>query len=379
MIEPMSEKLAALRAQAGLTQEEVARHLGVTKAAVSKWECGQSLPDITLLPIIAEFYAITIDELFNRCEDLDQKEIDAIYNEVLSLLSQDFNVGLMAVQEQARTHWSCASLLRMMSAALISQLGSLEGFEDVPVTGQARQCILECERLLRRIEVLAPQGESSQFDQAMLSKALFLLGKENEAESRAQKHVPVEPNLSALTLSLIQSNTGREEESLVTLQKSLLFSLLEVEAVMAALAVRVSEEDLQMLANLACGLQPDLSYVSVHPTLLPIIRLEQVRRYATEGKVAEALEALTLAADAMDVTCEAMAAPVNPILFSKVTDLLWDSGDEQTEAARKQSTQVLRESYANALANDETIAALKDIPEFAQLLARIGGTTKEAE
>lgn len=379
MNEPMSEKLAALRAQVGLTQEEVARHLGVTKAAVSKWECGQSLPDITLLPLIAEFYAVTIDELFSRNEDLDQNEIDAIYSEVLSFLNQDFNVGLIAVQEQARTHWSCASLLRMMSAALTSQLGNLEGSDDLPVTGQACQCVLECVRLLRRIEALAPQGESSQFDQAMLSKALLLLGKDDEAESRAQKHVPVEPNLSALTLSLIQSNTGREEESMATLQKSLLFSLLEAEAALSALAVRVGEEDLQALATLACGLQPDLSYVSVHPTLLPIIRLEQVRRYATEGKVLETLEALTLAADAMDVTCEAMTTPVNPILFGKVTDLLWDSGDEQTEAARKQFTQVLRESYASALTNDETIAALKDIPEFAQLLARIAGATKEAE
>lgn len=379
MNEPMSEKLAALRAQAGLTQEEVAHHLGVTKAAVSKWECGQSLPDITLLPIIAEFYAITIDELFNRREDLDQNEIDATYNDVLLLLNQDFNVGFIAVQEQARIHWSCASLLRMLSAALISQLANLEGSEDVPVTGQACQCVSECERLLRRIEVLAPQGESSQFDQAMLSKALLLLGKDDEAELRAQEHVPAEPNLSALTLSLIQSNTGREEESMATLQKSLLFSLLEAEAAMAALAVRVGEEDLQALAALAYGLQPDLSYVSVHPTLLPIIRLEQVRRYATEGKVTEALEALTLAADALDRTCEAMAAPVNPTLFSKVTDLLWDPGDEQTEAARKQSTQVLREAYTNALAHDEKLADLKNSPEFAQLLARIAGIAKGEE
>lgn len=379
MNEPMSEKLAALRAQAGLTQEEVARHLGVTKAAVSKWECGQSLPDIALLPIVAEFYAITIDELFNRSEDLTQGEIDVIYSEVLSLLNQDFDDGLAAVQEYARAHWSCASLLRMMSAALISQLGNLEGSDDLPVTGQACQCVLECVRLLRRIEALAPQGETSQFDQAMLSKALLLLGKEDEAESRAEENVPTEPNLSALTLSLIQSNTGREEESMATLQRSLLFSLLEAEAAMAALAVRVGEEDLQMLANLASGLQPDLSYVSVYPTLLPIIRLEQVLRYASDGKVSEALESLTLTADALDQTCEAMVTPVNPTLFSKVADLLWDPGDDQAEAARRQSAQVLREAYANMLANDERLAVLADSPELAQLLARIGGTAKEGE
>lgn len=52
---PICRKLASLRAGSGLTQEEVANHLGVTKAAVSKWECEQNMPDISLLPSIAIF------------------------------------------------------------------------------------------------------------------------------------------------------------------------------------------------------------------------------------------------------------------------------------------------------------------------------------
>lgn len=46
-----------------MTQEELAEKLGITKAAVSKWETGESLPDITMLPPIAELFGITMDEL----------------------------------------------------------------------------------------------------------------------------------------------------------------------------------------------------------------------------------------------------------------------------------------------------------------------------
>ena len=50
----------------GLTQEALAQQLGVTNQAVSKWESGQSCPDIALLPKLADLFGITIDELFGR-------------------------------------------------------------------------------------------------------------------------------------------------------------------------------------------------------------------------------------------------------------------------------------------------------------------------
>ena len=56
--------IARERSAAGVTQGALAAHLGVTKAAVSKWELGQSLPDVALLPRIAAYFGITLDELF---------------------------------------------------------------------------------------------------------------------------------------------------------------------------------------------------------------------------------------------------------------------------------------------------------------------------
>lgn len=61
-----SQIISAHRKKLGLTQEGLAQKLGVTNQAVSKWESGQSCPDIALLPAIADLFGITIDELFGR-------------------------------------------------------------------------------------------------------------------------------------------------------------------------------------------------------------------------------------------------------------------------------------------------------------------------
>ena len=55
-----------LRKQKGITQEELAAQLGVTAAAVSKWEKGYSLPDILMLCALADFFDVTADRLLGR-------------------------------------------------------------------------------------------------------------------------------------------------------------------------------------------------------------------------------------------------------------------------------------------------------------------------
>lgn len=66
--------IAALRKSKGLTQREVAERLGITDKTVSKWECGNGLPDIGAIPAIAELFEVTADEILRGERIIESKQ-----------------------------------------------------------------------------------------------------------------------------------------------------------------------------------------------------------------------------------------------------------------------------------------------------------------
>ena len=62
-IKTMGSFMAALRKANGLTQQQVADKLNVSNKTVSKWECNEGYPEISMLPVIAELYSVSVDEL----------------------------------------------------------------------------------------------------------------------------------------------------------------------------------------------------------------------------------------------------------------------------------------------------------------------------
>lgn len=77
----INEQIAFLRKQKGVTQEELAQALGVTNQSVSKWEAASCCPDIQLLPDIATYFGVTVDEL------LGYKPADTFANVYLKIKS----------------------------------------------------------------------------------------------------------------------------------------------------------------------------------------------------------------------------------------------------------------------------------------------------
>lgn len=61
----LGKKIRQLRYKVGLTQEQLANKLGIGPQSISKWENGVSMPDITTLPLLAETFGISIDDLFD--------------------------------------------------------------------------------------------------------------------------------------------------------------------------------------------------------------------------------------------------------------------------------------------------------------------------
>lgn len=61
----IGEKIKTLRKAKNISQESLAKVLGVTFQAVSKWETNTTAPDVSLIPSIASFFVVSIDELFD--------------------------------------------------------------------------------------------------------------------------------------------------------------------------------------------------------------------------------------------------------------------------------------------------------------------------
>ena len=80
----LGKKIRQLRFKAGLTQEQLAEKLSIGPQSVSKWENAVAMPDITTLPLLAEIFGVSIDELFdlsneqrlNRIENRMDMEAD---------------------------------------------------------------------------------------------------------------------------------------------------------------------------------------------------------------------------------------------------------------------------------------------------------------
>ena len=75
------------RHRLGITQEDLAAYMGVSKAAVSKWETGTTYPDITLLPKLADYFNISIDKLMGYEPQMTREEIH------MELVCQLWNYG----------------------------------------------------------------------------------------------------------------------------------------------------------------------------------------------------------------------------------------------------------------------------------------------
>lgn len=92
----IGEKIAALRKEKQITQTELAEYLYLTPQTVSRWEVGSGTPEISLLPKIASFFGISIDELFgqtsiSRAKDLVLKysvlRVDHTFKEAMDCLN----------------------------------------------------------------------------------------------------------------------------------------------------------------------------------------------------------------------------------------------------------------------------------------------------
>lgn len=127
----IAKVLVKKRKNKGVTQDELALYIGVSKASVSKWETGQSYPDITFLPQLATYFNISIDELMGYSPQMTKKDIKATYHKLSADFSNKaFHQVLSECQEIIKKYYSCFPLLLQMVILYINHYMLTENREE---------------------------------------------------------------------------------------------------------------------------------------------------------------------------------------------------------------------------------------------------------
>lgn len=149
----IAEVLTRKRKEKGMTQEEVSNFIGVSKASVSKWETGQSYPDITLLPLLASFFNTTIDDLMDYRPHLEPDDIRKLCDQLASAFdSQPLDKALTQCREITKKYFACFPLLIKVGMLILNRSALLPDVSEMIVS------IEEAKRLLDNSKTVLQMG-----------------------------------------------------------------------------------------------------------------------------------------------------------------------------------------------------------------------------
>lgn len=140
----IAKTLGMKRREKGITQEDVAAYIGVSKASVSKWETGQSYPDILFLPRLATYFNISIDELIGYVPQMTKKDIKKLYHQISSSFAHEpFDDVMKKCKYTIKKYYSCFPLLFQMAVLLVNHhmLASNEEDKREILNEAAKLCI----------------------------------------------------------------------------------------------------------------------------------------------------------------------------------------------------------------------------------------------
>ena len=123
----MSDRIMYLRKTKGISQEELADKIGVSRQAVSKWENEQSTPDLEKIIIMSDFFGVTTDYILKGIEPAADKEQKSkeITSKVLYILSTAFvAIGLFC----AFGGWYAEQRMEIVWGSMIIQAVGIAGY-----------------------------------------------------------------------------------------------------------------------------------------------------------------------------------------------------------------------------------------------------------
>lgn len=159
----LGERIAELRKERNMTQEGLASTIGISAQAISKWENNVTMPDITLLPLIADVFEVTIDELFSitpkpHKHPVNMEEIPSfVYDEtIINMWGREYDDYAEKVKEQFKKNPE-------LSTGFVSEeAGAVYGEKDLALvylpSAEESLKLLDDEKAAKFLQVLSDRN-----------------------------------------------------------------------------------------------------------------------------------------------------------------------------------------------------------------------------
>ena len=371
--------IARERRRMGITQEALASHLGVSKAAVSKWELGQSLPDVSLLPRIAAYFSLTLDELFDWHDELTSEESAALYAEVYALGEKDLGAAHERLRALATEHYSDVNLLLMFASLLTVWAGGMAtpftpaGEKDA--APDADDLASEALALLDRVPEVATDPSTLYLAQQQKATTLFQAGRHEEAASLLEPLVRrQDASASTMLLASAYRKLGRNDDALDLLQtERLRAAIFVLSSLMQEVGMRDDAAFALVAGNAAEAVFEALDMGAVNPFFSATMSLEVAETLRRTGEKDGALDALVRAADAMRAV-PAHPAPSGSLLWDRMADRLDPAQAGEAWSAHKahqadEAASLMRQAFAERVSSSEWRELAGADPRFLSVLA----------
>ncbi len=200
--------LSENRRRKGVTQDELAEFMGVSKAAVSKWETESTYPDILLLPRLAAYFDMSIDELMGYEPQMDREEIRKTHRMLSEkFTTHPFEAALEHCRKYAREYYSCYPLVFQVGSLMVNHVMMAQSPEEGErVTKEAVQlfrrvregtddpglgkealhmeayCLLQLRQPEEVLELLKEESHVTSNSEPLLATAWKMTGDRKEAK-----------------------------------------------------------------------------------------------------------------------------------------------------------------------------------------------------
>ncbi|QAT42986.1 helix-turn-helix domain-containing protein [Aminipila luticellarii] len=364
----IAKVLVNKRKEKGITQVELANYVGVSKASVSKWETGQSYPDITFLPQLAAYFNISVDELINYKPQMTKEDIRKLYQSLSDdFTSKPFDSVMEGCRETIKKYYSCFPLLLQMGILMINHLELLKDPQkSASLTEEARN-------LFTRIREEC--GDVSIIRQALYMEALCCLisGDPHAALELLDGTVlPVLPPESILASAY--QMTGRTDEAKSVLQIGIfqnivaLFNFFPAYLMLCVKDPGKFEEVLRR--SLVVAETFDMSHL--HPGVLIGLYISAAQGYIAQENHDKALEMLEKYTEI--VTSDIYPLCLHGDAFFDLLDGWLAELDLGTDLPRDEKT--IRKSMCDAIVNHPAFLALSGEQRFQSIAEQLQNNCK---